>query len=417
MTPNQQFIVTASTSLLLRLWDASNGMMIRSWKAHEAPVLAMECDASSTLMATGSADSTIKVWDIEKGFCTHNLKGHSGIISCLSFHPDAQRLLLASGSDDSKVKIWDLYAKKALQTLEGHVSTVRGLGFSEDGETLITGGRDQVLLVWNWETKSLLKTIPIYESIEGLLVVQKNDELVVVTGGESGALKLWDMESSECTDVMKPNGSYIISSLIRSETTNEMAAVTSDHNMLFHSLSEENKIISTRQIAGYNDEILDSIFVGDNDEQIAIVSNTDHLRIYDLDGIFCSLLYGHSDMIMNVCKSHDNQFLLSGSKDKSAILWALSEGSYKYVAKCTGHAETVSCVAFSKKSNSFILTGSQDLTIKLWDLTGNQDGMTVKTRFTVKAHDKDIQSLTVAPNDRIFASAGLDKTAKVFHYY
>jgi U3 small nucleolar RNA-associated protein 13 len=47
---------------------------------------------------------TIKVWDIERGYCTHNFTGHTGIVSTVVFHPEPQRLLLATSSDDCSVR-------------------------------------------------------------------------------------------------------------------------------------------------------------------------------------------------------------------------------------------------------------------------------------------------------------------------
>ena len=80
------FLITASSSLLLRVYSLTDST-ISSWKAHEAPVLVMDTDPTQTFVATGSADSTVKVWDIRKGYCTHNFKGHAGIITALAFHP------------------------------------------------------------------------------------------------------------------------------------------------------------------------------------------------------------------------------------------------------------------------------------------------------------------------------------------
>jgi len=71
----------------------------------------MDFDPTSTLVATGSADSTIKIWDVEKGYCTHNFRGHSGVISVLKFHFDPDKLELYSGSDDCQIRIWDLRKK------------------------------------------------------------------------------------------------------------------------------------------------------------------------------------------------------------------------------------------------------------------------------------------------------------------
>lgn len=102
-------IIIAFQNQLLKTFDFEL-QELKSYKVHEAPVLVM--DTKSSLVATGSADSTVKCWDIEKGHCTHNFKGHAGIVSALKFHPS--KLILASGSDDCKIRVWDLKKKSYL---------------------------------------------------------------------------------------------------------------------------------------------------------------------------------------------------------------------------------------------------------------------------------------------------------------
>jgi U3 small nucleolar RNA-associated protein 13 len=58
-------------------------------------VIAMAVDASGGLLATASADRRVLVWDTEGGFCTHAFKGHTGVVSCVQFHPDIHRLLVS----------------------------------------------------------------------------------------------------------------------------------------------------------------------------------------------------------------------------------------------------------------------------------------------------------------------------------
>lgn len=64
---------------------------------------------TGTLLATGGSDRAVKVWDVPGGFCTHNFKGHTGIVNLVSFHPDsARREMLFSASDDCTVRVWSL---------------------------------------------------------------------------------------------------------------------------------------------------------------------------------------------------------------------------------------------------------------------------------------------------------------------
>ena len=101
--PQNHEIATASRNLMIRYWDWRNPQnthththtqppfptttttttytprCTRSFKAHETPVLALEYDNTGTLLATGSSDRTVKVWDVVGGYCTHNLRGHTGM--------------------------------------------------------------------------------------------------------------------------------------------------------------------------------------------------------------------------------------------------------------------------------------------------------------------------------------------------
>ncbi|KAI3856049.1 hypothetical protein MKX03_009590, partial [Papaver bracteatum] len=74
----------------------------------------------------------------------------------------------------------------------------------------------------------------------------------------------------------------------------------------------------------------------------------------------------------------------------------------------TGHMGSVGAVAFSKKKNNFIVSGSSDRTLKVWSFDGLQDNgseiMNLRAKGVVTAHDKDINSLAVAPNDNLICS-------------
>ncbi|KAJ8330858.1 U3 small nucleolar RNA-associated protein 13 [Batrachochytrium dendrobatidis] len=426
LKPDGTHIVIAYQSLLLKVFDTVTGEMIKSFKAHEAPVLAMDVDSTSTLVSTGSADSTVKVWDVDRGYCTHNFKGHGGIVSVVKFHPNPKNLLLVSGSDDCKICLWDLNSRLCIAALTSHVSVIRGLDFSPDGEFLFSGSRDKVINKWNLKALELTKTIPIFESIEALSIVNHNNTHVICTGGDKGIVRLWDMETGELILAQEKdiNSHHQISGMIWSESTQTIVAVTSDQNILFYDV---NSLKRTRQIAGYNEEVLDICFVGETESHLAVVTNTEQIRIYDIEKRDCDIVFGHSDIVLCVVPFSNGKLMASGSKDHTAMLWSVNPTAdpdmrYVHLGTCIGHTDSVTAVAAPcsnmSSAGQFIITGSQDRTIKMWEIgdiakCGNSETK-FKAKYTFQAHDKDIQSIAVAPNNKLFVSGALDRTAKMW---
>jgi U3 small nucleolar RNA-associated protein 13 len=123
------------------------GETFRTFKAHQMPVLCMAYDPTGTLVATGSADRTIRVWDMAGGFCTHSFRDHTDIVRTVTFHPDPQRLLLISTSDDNTVRVFDLRDSKCVAVFRTHVSLPTAVAFSPDGYLMASCGRDKVKIM------------------------------------------------------------------------------------------------------------------------------------------------------------------------------------------------------------------------------------------------------------------------------
>ncbi|CAF4417872.1 unnamed protein product, partial [Adineta steineri] len=115
-------------------------------------------------LATGGADFTVKIWDVEHLYYTHNLKGSTSIIRVILFYTsETKKIHVISGSDDGRIYLHNLHVSGATPTiLQGHMSTVTSLVL-HNNHTLIRSARDRVVIIWDLQTLSSTRTIPVME--------------------------------------------------------------------------------------------------------------------------------------------------------------------------------------------------------------------------------------------------------------
>eukprot|EP00750_Incisomonas_marina_P009922 INCI16184.1.p1 GENE.INCI16184.1~~INCI16184.1.p1 ORF type:complete len:855 (-),score=123.66 INCI16184.1:1419-3902(-) len=495
--PNGVEMVSASKNGLLRHWNLDERRCVRVWKsAHSSPVLSMDYDSTGTLVATGGSDKTVQVWDVEKGYATHHFRGHSGIVHLVKFHPDPRHLLLFSLSDDCSVRVWDLNRHKCGATITDHLSPATSVVFSPDGQTFVTGGRDGVLIFFALKGFRLLKTVPVYEIIEGMCLLphyhaprgkprrRLAKSFCFATAGRAGAVKVWQFGTdTTAVPVAQPNsiktkskgkgkkdlggkltcelllteprgpgsiGGHVLRSdgntgggagvggaivptstaaLMRTRQEQEdeqlqqparkrgkknrkkargsledaghgtaekegysgvfllepstLVAITHDHNFHFKDC-ESPTLRQTRQVMGFNDEILDLKYIPDPNEtssasprrRLAMATNSEHVRLVDLATFDTTLLAGHSAMVLALGVSPDGRLLATTSQDATCRLWAIEGPNTFCVGICRGHTAAIGAVCFPNRASTslratgpaFLATGSADMSVKLWDL-------------------------------------------------
>jgi U3 small nucleolar RNA-associated protein 13 len=229
----------------------------------------------------------------------------------------------------------------------------------------------------------------------------------------------------------------------------------------------------TRELVGNHDEVTDLRFVGDpaNPSHLAVATNGDVLRTFSLDasrgGSAAARCVGHAGPVLalDAARLSDGRDLLaSGGRDCEVRVWDADAGACLGVGR--GHIGAVSAVALSRKGGGggggfFLASAGADRLLKIWDLSpvvgsrgwqqerlgkegGEQeeeeeeqekeekmeggDGKAATTTATpttaaarrlralaaVAAHEKDVNSVAVSPNDLLVATASQDRTAKIW---
>ena len=105
------------------------------------------------LVASGSYDKTVRLWNAATGTLQQTLEGHRDPVSTVAFSPDGR--LVASGSHDKTVRLWDAVTGTPQQTLKGHRDWVSTVAFSPDGRLVASSSYDKTVRLWDATTGAL----------------------------------------------------------------------------------------------------------------------------------------------------------------------------------------------------------------------------------------------------------------------
>ena len=162
ISPDGNFIASASADGTVRTWNAQTGAHMDTLVGHLAGVSCLAWSPDSRTIATGSDDKAIRLWDRVTGRPKMSAKGarrarsgskqadslglmgpllgHHNYIHCLAFSPKGN--ILASGSYDEAVFLWDVRAGRLMRSLPAHSDPVTGIDFSRDGTLVVSCSTD-----------------------------------------------------------------------------------------------------------------------------------------------------------------------------------------------------------------------------------------------------------------------------------
>jgi WD40 repeat protein len=197
--PLQSVMVIASGSAVL--WAHAGAVRaaeepLATLAGHKAAVQSMAYSPNGKTLASGSADKTIKLWDVSTGKEITNLQAHADGINSLVYSPDGKTLV--SGSADKTIKLWDAATGKELATLQGHKIAVTTLEISPDGKTLASVGvnlpesyRSEIKL-WDFDAAATRLRVSLPDDSNVRSLAFNPDSKTLAFGSES-AIKRWDV--------------------------------------------------------------------------------------------------------------------------------------------------------------------------------------------------------------------------------
>ena len=186
-SPDKIILASGSEDKTVRLWNTEKRAKIATLKGHEASVAALAFSPDGKMFATGDASKVIKLWDVNTQRERTTLIGHTNGINALTFTPDGK--ILASGSYDGTIRFWNPDTGQELLTFTtGHTQWIKAVAFAENGITLATAAFTGVVEVWNLKTAQELTTFTKAKNDLTGPVVFSHDATRFVSRGGSGTI-------------------------------------------------------------------------------------------------------------------------------------------------------------------------------------------------------------------------------------
>jgi WD40 repeat protein len=289
---------------------------VGSFQKHSDVVTSIAISPDGKVLATGSYDRTVVLWQLSTGRVLKTLQGHFDRVYCVAISPDNK--LVASGSGDKNVKLWKLSSGEEIRTcggwFGGHTERVLSVAFSPNKRKLLSGSADRTVKLWQVSTGREIRTLKGY-SAAVLAIAISPDGKIFASAGSEKALRIREI-----------NGR-----LIRS--------IRASSGILAATFSPDGKWIAT---GGFDKTI--ALWDWEKGEKIGTLS-------------------GHRDRVCAVAFSPDGKTLASGSWDSQIKLWDWENG--KEICTLSGHRNRICAVAFSLDGKT-LASGGADRTVKIW---------------------------------------------------
>lgn len=181
---DDKFFASGSNDSTIKIWDFNEQKLSGTLKGHNDCILTLILLKNENL-CSGSADMSIKIWDWKKNECLLSMNGHKNWVKCVY---QLNNNDIISGSDDMNIKVWK--DDKIYKTLKGHKHSVRTL-CQFDNDKFVSGGFDNTIRIWNIKNYKCIQTIQAHNSNVICIILLKNG--VLCSCSNDHTIKFWKL--------------------------------------------------------------------------------------------------------------------------------------------------------------------------------------------------------------------------------
>lgn len=364
---------------------------------------------NSGRMCSGAGDSTARIWDCNTSTPVATLQGHTNWVLCVSYSPCGT--MIATGSMDNTIRLWEADSGKSIgKPLLGHGKWITSLSWeplhlTKEDQTprLASGSKDGTVRIWDTTSRTCQLTMSGHTN--SVTCVKWSGSNIVYSGSHDKTIKAWDISASgKCIQTLKSHGHWI--NHLSLSTDYVLRKGGFDHTSSKNSIKESAKELRAKALKEYEKV---SRIGGRTSERM--VTASDDFTMYLWEPLKQNKpilrMTGHQKLVNHVSFSPDGRYIVSSSFDNSIKIWDGLKGTF--IGTLRGHVAPVYQTSWSA-DNRLLVSCSKDTTLKIWDIR------TRKLSVDLPGHTDEVYAVDWSMDGKKVASGGKDKMIRIWSH-
>lgn len=210
---NSDKLVSGGQDQTIKIWDTTTGLLNCTLRGCIGSVYDIAVTQDNKYVIAASGSNNLFVWEIGSGRIRHTLTGHTAIVCAVDTSNISSRNLVSAAYDHT-IKLWDLQKGYCVETIMSS-SNCNALSYSTDGLTICSGHVDGNLRLWDSRTGKLMSEVSAHSQMITSIFMSRSGKFVL-TSGKDNTHNLFDIRSSEVCGTFRANGNKVASNWSRS---------------------------------------------------------------------------------------------------------------------------------------------------------------------------------------------------------
>lgn len=425
----------------IHIWDLDTGELNATLVGHTNSIMSINFSPNGTMLASGSWDETVRIWDIAIGEHIKtltppqnktdlNLLGVDNVlfspdgktfvstssnermmhfwdtttwqrlsstvtiaVEDIAFSPDSNTLAICSSGGG--LHLYDVATAERKAELTRHISWITSIAFSPDGTTLASGGLSELHL-WDVTTGAQKLSINGHSSsVHGLALAPDSQ---TIAAGNRYEVRLWDTINGTLQTVLYENETLEGDGRLAFSPDGKTLACEHGRSIRLWNVADGTHQGKLKGYLGKYGYGIASIAYSPNGAYLACVNDNSTVMLWHKGRAFIGRLSGHKGLIWSIAFSRDSQSIATGGYDNTIRLWDIESGNH--LATYEGHTEAVRCIAISP-DDRILASGSEDNSVILWDI------FSAEPIAHLLGHPSWVTSVAFSPDGKTLVSASM----------